>query len=104
MKSRVFIPSMPTRYDAATRQRVPSVDLNPAATFGDIQILASKFDIQAVQDGLHDMQEEDYILAVGDVILTAVAINEAWRRLGVAKLLRWDRVRKEYDIAEIEQP
>jgi len=102
MNKKVFIPSIPTRWDAATESRVPSVDLNPAAKFGDLIAMSTGIgtmhdQIEEVARKAQDITDADYILCVGDVVLTAVAISAADRRLGTITLLRWNKTRHAYN-------
>ena len=103
----VFIPNVPTRYDAATEGRVPSIDLNPATQFGSL-VTMTKTDAPADQQ-VRDIkaeidirfQEGDYILCVGDVVLTAVAIAYVSKLFGAATVLRWNRRAKSYDVVMV---
>lgn len=106
---KVFIPSLPTRFDAATKERVPSLDLNPAAQYGElVKLVEGPVDgdnineaIDQVKTGINDCGIDDYILCVGDVVLTAAAIVVVCRWHGKANILRWDRVRRGYDVMEV---
>ena len=107
MQKKVFIPNLPTRWDASTDSRVPSLDLNTASRFGSlVTITESPIDTKTAIDMIRFMVDkidaEDYILCVGDVVLTAVAISYVCARNGVANVLRWDRKRKSYDLERIE--
>lgn len=103
----VYIPSLPTRYDAATGQRVPSLDLNPAAAYGDLvnMVDGPVEDIPAaisiIKEKVPRIMDFDYVLAVGDVILTTALIAYVCAQNGSAHVLRWDRKRHEYDIVEV---
>ena len=123
MTSRVFVPSLPTRYDAATQKQVPSLDLNPATKHGTLKIITSGPQatgdrlvaaIEAcvaaasdVEDG-YDYYEGDSVLAVGDSILQAAFIAKAVEGLAgdgtyhPVRVLRWDRKNNKYDEVEIE--
>jgi len=102
-EARVLIPQVPTRFDKVAGRRVPSVDLNPAARYGEftelsvdggIEELRSRFAVEA--------RANDYILCVGDVVMVAAAISYACDAFGKARLLRWDKNRKTYDTMEVE--
>lgn len=103
---KVYIPSIPTRWDAATEQRVPSVDLNPASKYGDLIAMSNgtgslKDQIEEVSHKADDVQPEDLVLCVGDVVLTAVAIARVHEINGAVTLLRWDKQRHGYDEVEV---
>lgn len=104
---RVFIPSLPTRFDIATNSRIPSIDLNPAAAFGELVHMTNEGDtIEEAMDKIHSavstMDEDDYILAVGDVALIAAALVYANDRFSSAKLLQWSRKSHKYNIQEVK--
>lgn len=102
----VFIPALPTRYDKATGTRVPTIDTNPAASFGPIQIM---FDadvpreeaIGRVRYGGTSIGPDDYILAVGDISLLVAVIMDAVKRNGHATLLRWQSSSNSYYTEEV---
>lgn len=104
--STVFIPQLPARFDKATNQRIPSIDTNPAAQYGDLVPLFSidvpREEALAALRGRRaewnwpEITEADYILAVGDVVLLALTIVHVLRCNGRATLLRWDNEQKQY--------
>lgn len=105
----VFIPSVPSRYDPLTGQRVPSVDLSKAESFGALKPLTemrSHYDfsesIEEVRDGMAHFRKGDAVVAVGDVILVAAAIAYACDMFGSVQVLRWDREQREYNPIEVE--
>jgi len=107
---KVFIPSLPTRYDAATDSRVPSLDLNPAAQFGELVNMSSDpirhghfaIHIEEIQRMIeHEAEKDDLILCVGDVILTAAALSYFNKKHGKVNALRWDKKRRSYTIEEV---
>ena len=105
---KVFIPQLPTRFDKATNQRVPSVDTNPAAQFGELVTMFGPEEsragaIAAVNAGRgDDIGASDCVLAVGDVALLATILVRAIRRNGRATLLRWDAETRTYRMEEIK--
>lgn len=106
MSRKVFIPSIPNRWDAATEQRVPSVDLNPAGAYGDLIAMSNgtgdlDSQITDVKRKTSEVTVDDFILCVGDVVLTAIAIAKTCERNGTARLLRWDKQRHCYDEIEV---
>lgn len=107
---KVYIPQLPTRYDKATNQRIPSIDANPASQFGelvtifgqDVNRTRALATMRAEKPIGVDIGPEDYILAVGDVVLLALTIVHALQRNGRATLLRWDNETKSYRTEEIQ--
>lgn len=109
MNRKVFIPCLPTRYDAATNSRVPSIDLNAAATFGELVTLTRAPLEMTLEKGIDKMYEsalnvrpDDLILCVGDVVFVAALIAYVCEENGTAKLLRWDKAERKYTITEVQ--
>jgi len=104
---KVFIPSLPTRYDAVTQTRVPSLDLNPASQYGElVNMIEGPTTHDHLASGITQIRTvsvmpDDLIMAVGDLVLAAAAIAHACRENGSAKILRWDKLRHGYDIVEV---
>jgi hypothetical protein len=111
--SRVFIVCEPTQRVAGERMR--TVDLTPAAKYGEPVLLLkysqSQLDmegtVETLQDRLDDFDDEDYLVPIGDpVLMCAAALVAASRNNGRVKLLKWDRLQHQYipiqlDIKEI---
>ena len=104
----VWIPSLPTRYDAATHTRVPSLDLNAAARYGAMVNMTTgdqkpiQESIAEIENASQDVQSDDLILCVGDVVLCAAAISLVNQQNGHVNLLRWDRLRRTYEIEVVK--
>lgn len=99
----VYIPSLTTRYDMATQQEVPVIDLNPAAAYGELRVLASEPVTERDVDRVRvDIEPGDYILAVGDVVLLAALIAHAISRNGSVNVLRWDKYTRDYNVWEVK--
>lgn len=104
---KVMIPNLPTRFDQATRQRVPSIDINPAAQYGEFAYLVNDFNgdtdsaLSELANQMDAMNPDDIILCVGDIVLIAAAIAYANDTFGAARILRWSRNKKSYDLLEI---
>lgn len=104
---KVFIPSLPTRWDAATHSRVPSLDLNPAAKYGDLENMTDgdhhdiQADIERIRIATAEVRHDDLLLCVGDVILCAAAIAFISDQNGEVNVLRWDKVKRGYNIEEV---
>lgn len=107
---KVYIPQVPSRFDAATRLWVPSVNLQPAERYGEICIAlppnANRLHTapltQALKEAMKDITAEDYIVAVGDPSLIAAASVIAWRKTGKLRILKWDRMSSAYLNVELE--
>lgn len=108
---RVFIPQVPSRYDGGTNLWVPTVNIKPAAQYGDIRVIlppaAARSGIDActavLREALDDYGPEDYLLALGDPTLYAVAAVLAARRTGgLLRMLKWDRLSSKYVSEEVE--
>jgi len=107
--AKVYIPAVPTRYDAVTKTRIPSLDLNQAEHFGQLVNLIQEPEgmsleekLDYLDDACEQITEDDYILAVGDLVLLAATMLFVHDRLGKVKLLRWDRKKQEYYSMEVE--
>ena len=112
MSAKVYVASLPTRYDAASGGQVPSLDLNPATAHGALEVLTTG--PQATGDALDAAIDlcatrgEDYchaagdcILMVGDPILNAAFIASAFYASEAVRLLRWDRKAHKYNEVEM---
>jgi len=103
---KVFIPQLPTRFDKATNTRVPSIDTNPAAAFGE---LVTMYDSAVTKgEAITDLREngvaigpDDYIMAVGDITLLVAVTMAAVKRNGKATLLRWSNAQNNYFVEEV---
>jgi len=105
---KVFIPQLPTRFDKATGQRIPTIDTNPAAKFGELVQMfgpdvpkGKALAALSSADGAPAIGPGDSVLAVGDVALLAVVLVKAIERNGRATLLRWDSESKTYRPEEV---
>lgn len=109
MTRKVYVPNLPTRWDAATRKRVPSIDLNAAADYGELVTMSEgpvnnahiNDTIEHVQRQAESITDGDVILLVGDVVLAAACIAWACDNLGSTQVLRWDKNKRAYDVMEV---
>lgn len=111
MQPKVFVPNIPTRFEPLSGGRVPTINLNPAMEYGDLvpcisaEVNVRDYEVNdllaGVQESLRNCSKHDYILCVGDPILIAAAIAYAHDINGEAKVLRWDRSKKSYDVVEV---
>lgn len=109
---KVYVPHVPSRYDPVTDRRVPVFDLQPATEYGQLEFLLDlsqdtrgKLDpslFQGIKKRLQAMTENDFLLCMGDPIITAAAISYATTLLGRIKVLRWDKSKREYYYTEVE--
>lgn len=98
----VWIPSLPHRYDAATQALIPAYDVNDAEQFGELSVIVEGA-VTNIEGAIRDVKrapikEDDYIMAIGDVVLIAIAIAQA---PDGTRLLRWNKRLHEYDILEV---
>lgn len=109
--SKVFVPQQPSRFDAATRLWMPTVNLDPAKEYGAVEVMlppnANRLHtaplIAAIKDKMSEFTEDDYIVAVGDPSLIAAAACIAARKTGgLLKMLKWDRMSRSYISVEIQ--
>lgn len=103
--SKVYVPSL--RYKNGPDGFVPTADITPAESFGEIVYLTTPGNnpvTQAAIDDLinkiDDITEQDYILLTGDVVLLGIALGEMAMRLDTIRVLRWDGREKTYKVEE----
>lgn len=108
---RVFIPQVPSRYDATISRWVPTVNLEPAKSFGELKVLlppeAGRMPVHELRiilaDGLETMTGEDWLLTTGDPIIMGITMVIAARKLkGLLRILRWDRQTRSYEPVEVQ--
>lgn len=107
---RVFIPQVPSRYDRGISSWVPTVNLEPAKAFGELEVLlppeAGRMpteDLRALLErGLATLTPKDWFLTTGDPVVMGIAMVIAARRLnGLLRILRWDRQSRTYEPVEV---
>lgn len=111
MKRKVFLPHVPTRYDPLSGNRVPVIDLKPAADFGELVSMVADGPtpspetidnfINQVCSSIESMEPHDYIVATGDPVLISAAIHYAAKKFDFVNVLRWDRQSHTYRLMEI---
>lgn len=107
---KVYVPQVPSRFDASTRLWCPSVNLQPAEKFGEVVVMlppnANRLHTapltQALKEAMKDMTSDDYVVAVGDPSLIAAAAVISWRKTGKLRILKWDRMSATYLPVELE--
>ena len=112
MNRKVLVPNLPTRWDAAVKQRVPSIDLNTAAQYGELSCATvGPVTQEELPNQLHHVElavqtlgEDDLILVIGDPVLYGAALFYAVQRnpMKKANVLRWDKQRRVYDMIEVK--
>jgi hypothetical protein len=109
--NKVYVPQVPSRYDQDIQSWVPTVNLDPAKAFGHIEILlppeagrmAPEVLHKILLKGMEGITEDDWLLATGDPIITAIVTTIAVHKLdGLLRLLRWDKRAKAYEPIEIQ--
>jgi hypothetical protein len=107
---RVFAPQQPSRFDTSTRLWIPTMNMQPAAKYGELVVLlppnANRLHtvplLEALKTGMSDFTKDDWLVAVGDPSLIAAAACIASRKTGgVLRLLKWDRLTSDYIAAEM---
>ena len=111
---KVYVPSLPTRFDKATGEQVPSLDLNPATAHGELTVITrgpqatgAELDdaIQVVAEAAEDYNPlaGDSVLMVGDPILNVTFIAAYARTFtDPVRVLRWDRSTHSYSVVSID--
>lgn len=111
--SRVFVVQTPTLWDPENKRRVEKFDISPAKQFGEIvhvmgqDKLAFEDDpqvvAQRVYDALDGFTDDDYLLALGEPAVVAMAVIGATNRAsGVVQVLKYHRQSKTYYPIRIE--
>lgn len=102
---KVYAPQVPSKYDAATKLWVPSINLEPAKAFGDLVIMlppnANRLHINplvvALREQMKEFSTDDYVIAVGDPsLIAAAACIAAKKTSGLLRILKWDRQSSNY--------
>lgn len=103
VRKRVFIVCEPTHRIAG--EQVSSVDLSPAADWGEPIILLQQKQsllnpeptVATLNEKLSDFGDDDYLVPIGDpVLMCAAAMSAAKHNAGRVKMLKWDRLLKKY--------
>ena len=103
--AKVYAPQVPSRYDTATRLWVPTMDLAPAKRFGELVVMlppgTNRMQPDDLMSALHERMRDfgpgDHLIAVGDpLLIAAAAIIAARQSAGELRLLKWDRIARDY--------
>lgn len=110
MKRKVFVPSVPTRFDPVEGGRVPAIDLRPATTYGELVVMCrarsplQQSDLPTMSElraQLAELRPEDYVLAAGDPVLIGMTLAAALTVQPRVLVLRWSRTAADYDCLEV---
>ena len=108
--AKVFVPQVPSRYDSDIGRWVPTVNLDPAKAFGELDVLlppeAGRMPAEELvgilTGALENITERDWLLATGDPAVMAIAMTIAVRNLdGLLRILRWDKRSRSYEALEV---
>lgn len=108
--SRVFIPQIPSRFDPGLGQWVPTVSVDSAKKFGDIVImlppeagrLKPENIVQQLRFTMADYDKDDFLLAMGEPSIIAIAAILADQAVTPLRLLRWDKRSREYTVVTLD--
>lgn len=108
MTSRVFVVHQPTGRDRATGAIKPTMDLSPAADFGELRFILREWEnpfnnldqtaaeVRRVLSG-EAFGFDDWLLLVGNPVLIGLVAAEASRHTGgYLRMLQWDRSAHRY--------
>jgi hypothetical protein len=106
----VWVPQQPSRYDQVEGVWVPTVNLRPAAVYGQIEVLLppgmSPIALvpikQALKEKLANSQPDDLLLAVGDPSIIALCAVILAMKHGKLIMLKWDKNNGDYFKVEVE--
>lgn len=108
--SNVYVPQQPSKYDQTSRLWIPTINLEPAQKFGEVIVMlppnANRLHsaplAAAIKERMKDFCEDDYIVALGDPSLIAVAACIATKKTnGLLRMLKWDRIQSHYICVEM---
>ena len=106
----VYVPQIPARFDGNSNLWIPTINIKPASAFGEVLIMlppaANRTGIEAcaaaISHQMADYGPDDYLVAVGDPTLYAVAACHAAKRAGgLLRMLKWDRLASGYILEEV---
>lgn len=110
--ARVFVTQMPTRKDPITGAYAPTVNIGPAAEFGEIYvIMPANAAFYATADLVrqlrltlddYDFDRGDSIIGLGDPAIIATAAAILGKTRPAFRLLKWDRKVKKYISVEVK--
>lgn len=108
---KVYAPQLPSRYDAATKLWIPTVNVESANQFGEVKVMlppnANRLHIAplvaALKEQMQGFGADDYVVAIGDPSLIAAASCIAVKKTaGWLRMLKWDRQTSQYIAVEVQ--
>lgn len=107
---RVFVVQQPVKMIGGEWKTI--FDIKPAASFGKLVFVLAKpgniyLDVLAnvldhMRNVLHDFGDEDFILPTGEpVAIAAAALIAGTANQGRVKVLKWNRVKRAYEIVQL---
>jgi hypothetical protein len=111
--SKVYVINEPVRVDPATGGEARVIDLSPALEFGPLVHLLPpgklpsnlSGTVAALDRGLADYGDDDYLLLVGDPVAIGVAVAVAANvNEGRVRALRWHGRARRYEVASLMIP
>jgi hypothetical protein len=107
---RVFVPQIPSRFDTKTSTWMPTVSIDAAKEFGDIKVMlppeAARLDtdtmVKLLKGAMADYGPDDYVLALGNPVLIAIAAVLADRASSPMRMLQWDKITRHYQVMDVQ--
>lgn len=104
--SKVFVPQIPQRRDPISGSFVPTVNIAPAAEFGELVLMMPSnapfvLTAGAVEQLWEKLQDYNFangdaMVALGDPVLIAITAALLGREFGEFRILKWDKNNKRY--------
>lgn len=103
---RVFVPSMPTRWNPDTNSREAVYSLTEAEAFGftfmlSLDVEEENVAQQSIKMEMTDYCADDFVLAIGGITRILAAVLTAKENFGRVRLLQWDKRLKKYFCTEV---
>lgn len=107
---KVYAPMVPSRFDPGSSLWIPSIEMAPAEKFGQIVVMLPPNGVRAgtapcvaaIKEQMDHFSADDYLIGVGDPTLIAAAACIAVRKTGgLLRMLKWDRMAKDYLMVEL---
>lgn len=108
---KVYVPQVPSRYDQDIKSWVPTVNLDPALEFGELEVLlppeAGRMPSSDLKEllarGIQNIKDTDWLLATGDPVIMGITMALAAQKLdGLLRILRWDKRSRSYEPVVVE--
>jgi hypothetical protein len=107
---KVYVPMIPSRFDTSVEMWIPTINIDPAKRHGEIEVLApanaNRLAIgplmEVMRQKMRGFKPEDFVCAVGDPSLIAMAVAVAVQKTGGVRLLKWDRLASDYLVIDVK--